>query len=214
MLEKPAMHLYSSFKTTAVSSAVVIFVLFLSLVTHAAGHHASGHGSSSSSHQTIHQGSGHGHSQIKHGGAAAIGEPGKVAETSRNIDLVMTDNRFAPESISVKKGETIRFRIMNKGEFVHEFSIGTAATHEEHQKEMEMMFEHGVLEPDKIHHDRMKMKMPDGRTMEHNDPNSVLIEPGKSAEIFWKFSTAAKLEFACNMPGHYQTGMMGPITIQ
>ena len=53
-----------------------------------------------------------------------------------------------------------------------------------------------------------------GKTMEHNDPNSVLLEPKKSAEIIWKFDTDASLEFACNVPGHYETGMVGKITIQ
>ena len=125
----------------------------------------------------------------------------------------MTDNRYSPENIEVKKGETIRFVVENKGEFVHEFNIGTARMHKAHQKEMMMMMEHGVLEPDKINHDKMKMDMGGGKTMEHNDPNSALVEPKKSAEIIWKFSSATKLEFACNVPGHYESGMVGKISI-
>ena len=76
---------------------------------------------------------------------------------------------------------------------------------------MEMMVEHGVLEADKINHARMKMDMGGGKTMEHNDPNSVLLEPGKTGEVIWKFSQPAKLEFACNVPGHYEAGMVGDI---
>ena len=49
--------------------------------------------------------------------------------------------------------------------------------------------------------------------MSHDEPNSVSIEPGKSAEIVWKFDTEAKLEFACNIPGHYDSGMAGPVNI-
>ena len=30
----------------------------------------------------------------------------------------------------------------------------------------------------------------------------------KKAEIIWKFNTEAKLEAACNIPGHYETGMI------
>ena len=60
----------------------------------------------------------------------------------------------------------------------------------------------------------MKMEMVDDHgnrhTMEHNDPNSVLIEPGKSAEIVWNFPHGGSLEFACNIPGHYDSGMVGP----
>ena len=66
-----------------------------------------------------------------------------------------------------------------------------------------------VLEADRINHERMKMDMGGGKTMEHDDPNSVLLEPGKSGEIIWKFTKATELEFACNVPGHYDAGMMG-----
>ena len=125
----------------------------------------------------------------------------------------MTDNLYSPENIEVKKGETVRFVLKNKGEFVHEFNIGTAKMHKAHQKEMMMMVEHGVLEPDKINYARMKMDMGGGKTMEHNDPNSALLEPTKSVQIIWKFDTDSKLEFACNIPGHYESGMVGNISI-
>jgi uncharacterized cupredoxin-like copper-binding protein len=91
---------------------------------------------------------------------------------------------------------------------------GTAAMHARHQKEMAMMFEHGAVGVDKIHHEKMNMDMGGGRTMKHDDPNSVLLEPGKSAEVIWKFSTNAKLEFACNVPGHYEAGMVGRFRIK
>ena len=74
-----------------------------------------------------------------------------------------------------------------------------------------MMMEHGVLEADKINRDMMKMDMGNGKTMEHNDPNSVLLEPKETAEVIWKFSDDAELEFACNVPGHYASGMMGEV---
>ena len=47
--------------------------------------------------------------------------------------------------------------------------------------------------------------------MKHDDPNSVLVEPGKTAELVWKFTQPTELEFACNIPGHYESGMAGPI---
>ena len=94
---------------------------------------------------------------------------------------------------------------------VHEFNIGTPDTHKEHRKEMMVMVDQGVLEADRINHDRMKM--PDGSTMKHDDPNSVLLEPGKRQEIIWKFSKLGKFEFACNVPGHYDAGMVGDITV-
>ena len=99
--------------------------------------------------------------------------------------------------------------LKNDGEFVHEFNIGTPEMHSAHQDEMAMMVEHGVLDPDKINYEMMKMDMGNGHTMEHNDPNSVPLEPGQSAEIIWKFAKPGELELACNVPGHYDSGMAG-----
>jgi len=150
-----------------------------------------------------------------HGGGhdekSAIGTPGKVADAVRTVEIKMFDNYYEPENISVSEGETIRFVIKNVGELVHEFSIGTAAMHAAHEKEMTMMIEHGALEIDKINHGMMKMDMGGGKTMEHNDPNSILLEPGKSGEVIWKFGKASAIEFACNVPGHYDAGMTGPV---
>lgn len=143
-----------------------------------------------------------------------IGAPGKAADVTRTIKITMEDNFFDMETIEVRAGETVKFQIENKGEFVHEFNLGTAAMHANHQKEMMMMMEHGALDADKIHMDKMKMDMGNGMTMEHDDPNSVLLEPGKTAEIIWTFPADTELEFACNVPGHYESGMMGKVRLQ
>ena len=182
-------------------AAVLTLTLSASTGALAAGKHRGGHGHGEAS-------GGHGH-----GGGTNIGTPGKTSDVSRTVRVMLTDNRFSPENIKVKKGETVRFILENKGEFVHEFNIGTAKMHMAHQKEMMLMVEHGVLEPDKINYAQMKMDMGGGKTMEHNDPNSKLLEPKKSNEIIWKFTSNATLEFACNIPGHYESGMVGKISI-
>lgn len=154
---------------------------------------------------------GHGHDDTQ-----AFGEAGKPSEASRTIEIVMGDNYFEPEKIAVQPGETIRFVVKNEGGFLHEFNIGTAATHAEHQKEMTTMMEHGMLTATGVDHDAMKMdhssKGMAGHV--HDDPNSVLVEPGKTQELVWTFAAATDLEFACNVPGHYETGMMGEIDMK
>ena len=149
----------------------------------------------------------HGHD---HGTKESIGESGKSSDATRTIEIKMFDN-YAPEEISVNFGETVRFVIQNSGEFVHEFNIATAKKHATLQKEMMLMMVHGTLEVDKINHAMMEMDTGDGRTMEHNDPNSVLQEPGMSGEVTWKFTRAGGLEFACNVPGHYDSDMLGQV---
>lgn len=49
--------------------------------------------------------------------------------------------------------------------------------------------------------------------MKRDDPNSVLVEPRKTAELTWAFGKATNLEFVCNIPGHYQAGMVGKLTV-
>lgn len=149
-----------------------------------------------------------------HHGDNSVGEPGKAENVSRTIDVTMMDNYYEPESISVEPGETIRFRVKNEGALVHEFNIGTANMHDAHQKEMQMMVEHGVIKDDRIDQEMMEMDMGNGHSMKHDDPNSVLMEPGESKEIIWTFTEAADLEFACNVPGHYQAGMYGDIEFE
>lgn len=148
----------------------------------------------------------------KHG-SAAIGEPAKASSATRTVEITLGDNFFEPESVQVKAGETIRFVLKNTGDFLHEFNIGTAAMHAEHQKEMAMMVEHGMLTPTGINQEMMKMdhsKM-GGHSMKHDDPNSVLLAPKETKELVWKFPRAGELEFACNIPGHYEAGMVGKV---
>jgi len=169
----------------------------------AAGSHEGGH---SKGHM---EGHGHGHAD-----GVAFGEPGKASEASRTVEITMADNYFEPENLVVQAGETVRFVVKNQGEFLHEFNIGTAAMHAQHQEEMMTMMEHGMLTPTGIDHEMMKMDHSEmgmsGHT--HDDPNSVLVEPGGSQELIWKFAKATNLEFACNVPGHYEAGMMGEIS--
>ncbi len=153
----------------------------------AAGSHAGGHGS-------------------------GIGQPGDAAAADRTIEITMGDNFFEPEDLAIRAGETIRFVLKNDGEFLHEFNLGTAAMHAAHQKEMMTMMEQGVLTPTGLDHSKMKMDHGSG-SMEHNDPNSVLIEPGTTKELVWRFAADTSLEFACNIPGHYESGMVGEIGV-
>ncbi|HET8802402.1 MAG TPA: cupredoxin domain-containing protein [Marinobacter sp.] len=149
-----------------------------------------------------------------HGHGAAIGEPGKAANADRTITVEMHDNYYQPESIEVRPGETIRFVVENQGALVHEFNIGTPEMHEAHQEEMKMMVEHGVIQGGKLNEDMMSMDMGNGHTMKHDDPNSILLEPGQSGEVVWTFAEKANIEFACNIPGHYQSGMYGEVNFQ
>ena len=140
-----------------------------------------------------------------------IGEKGKAEEIDRIITVKMYDNFYEPNEIKVKKGETIKFKVYNFGEFVHEFNIATKEMHLKHQPEMMKLVEHEILLANKIDKKKMKEMGKKDHSMSHSHSNSVLLEPNKNGEIIWKFNTEAKLEAACNIPGHYETGMVAKI---
>ncbi len=158
---------------------------------------------------------GHGSDQ-GHGGdhhSSEAGEPGKASDVTTTIEVVMYDNYYEPESISVKEGETVRFIVKNAGELVHEFNIGTAQMLIDHAPEMEMMVEHGVLEADKINHDVAKQMQDSMGHGMHEMANAALLEPGKTGELIWKFPKHAEIEFGCTVPGHYDAGMVGEFSL-
>ena len=140
-----------------------------------------------------------------------IGEKGKSSEIDRVIEIKMYDNYFEPKEIIVKKGETIKFIVSNYGELVHEFNIATKEMHIKHQPEMMKMVENQILLAHKIDKKKMKEMAKKDHSMAHSHSNSVLLEPNKIGEIIWKFNTDTKLEVACNVPGHYEVGMVADI---
>ena len=142
-----------------------------------------------------------------------IGEKGKLSEVNRTVEIKMYDNYFEPNEIKIKKGETIKFIVSNYGELVHEFNIATKEMHIKHQPEMMKMVEHEILLVDRIDKEKMKEMAKKDHSMAHSHSNSVLLEPNEIGEIIWKFSTNTNLEAACNVPGHYEIGMVADIKI-
>ena len=139
-----------------------------------------------------------------------IGEKGKSSEITKTITIKMHDNYYEPAEINVKKDETIKFIVINAGEQVHEFNIATKEMHIKHQPEMMMMVENEILLSDKVDKEKMK-QMEKNPLMGHSHSNSVLLSPGEKGELVWKFSNKAKIEAACNVPGHYEVGMIAKI---
>ncbi len=140
-----------------------------------------------------------------------IGEKGKAADVVKTINIKMFDNYYEPKVINVKKDETIKFVVYNHGELVHEFNIATKKMHLDHQPEMAKMVENEILLADKIDKKKMHEMSKKDHAMAHSHANSVLVEPNNKAEIIWKFNTNTSLEAACNIPGHYQAGMVAKI---
>ncbi|SOD99593.1 cupredoxin domain-containing protein [Caenispirillum bisanense] len=146
-----------------------------------------------------------------------FGAPADPAAATRTVEVVMRDNYFEPDALSVKAGDVVRFVIRNEGSALHQFHLGTAAMQAEEQKHMAMMVDHGMVGQHGMDHGKMKMDHGSHATMPamtHDAPNSVLVEPGKTVEVVWRFAAGADdLEVACTMPGHYEAGMTAPVAV-
>lgn len=132
------------------------------------------------------------------GHAMGGGKPGDAAKATRTVEIVATDNAFSLKSLQVRDGETVRFVIRNDGFETHEFLIGTAHEHAEHLEMMKAMIE-------------QQKKTGHAMPMDHHD-SGVTVLPGETATFVWTFARAANLQFACDIPGHYQDGMYGAIS--
>lgn len=125
----------------------------------------------------------------------AFGEPGNPAKVTRTVKIAMKDITFEPASLQVAQGETIRFVVTNASEVDHDFTIGDIKAQKAHRKEMAEMMQMGG----DMHHG--------------DDPNAISVKAGQTGELIWKFSRAGKLEFDCNIPGHFEAGMTGGIDV-
>jgi len=125
------------------------------------------------------------------GHGASIGAPGDAKRVTRTVKVTAADDlRFHPAKIAVKRGETVRLVVRNAGKIDHELVLGTA----------EELAEHAAL----------MRKFPG---MEHDEPNEVTVHPGETREIVWRFPRSGTVDFACLIPGHFDAGMKGKITV-
>ena len=131
-----------------------------------------------------------------------FGQTGSAQSVNKTLEVIMTDNNYDLKSLNINSGDTVHFKIKNQGQQVHEFTIATSDMHAQHQKEMLKHISEG------------HMSMTDkGNGAGHDHDNSLLLNPGEQGELIWTFNTADNLEFACNVPGHYQSGMVGYIGV-
>ena len=120
------------------------------------------------------------------------GIAGDAKAVGRTITLRMGDDmRFAPSHIEVREGETVRLRAQNQGKVMHEIVIGTKTELDQHA---EMMVKHPG--------------------MEHDEPYMAHVKPGQRGDIVWHFNRPGTFDFACLIPGHYEAGMTGTITVR
>ena len=108
---------------------------------------------------------------------------GGSSNADRTIDIEMRDIAFAPTSVDVRAGETVRFNFKNTGQVEHDAFIGDATAQDAHEKQMRDGHDHG------------------------KEANAVSVKPGKSASLTHTFDRPGQLLIGCHEPGHYTGGM-------
>lgn len=171
---------------------VGLFLTFSSFAL-AAGNHTGGHG---------HDDHAKKHDHGDHHKTSAVGAIGVEKNVTRTISITMleTDDGemlFEPAQFAVKADETIRLSFTNKGELDHEFVMDDDHGIEKHRKEMLAALESG----NHAHHD-------------HHGSNSISLKPGQTGEIIWQFTNDGQFQFACLIPGHFEAGMRGVLTVR
>ena len=124
--------------------------------------------------------------------ATAFGREGDPKKVRRVIRLTMTDAfRYSPSEFTVKRGETVKFIVRNEGRQLHEMILGT---------------------PDELKaHAKLMQRFPE---MEHADANMTHVKPGARGEMVWQFTQAGEFQFGCLLPGHFEAGMVGKVTVK
>jgi len=121
----------------------------------------------------------------------SVGAVGKLADVDRTISVSLLENDegqmlIESEELVFAKGETILFKIENKGVLEHEFVLDTLENNAGHKEEMREMA---------------------GMDMKHEDPNRILLDAGTSKDFVWTFENDGVFQVACLIPGHFESGM-------
>ncbi len=129
---------------------------------------------------------------VKAAEEAPFGVAADPRKAERTMRVEMADTmRFTPSEIRLKRGESVRFVIVNHGKILHEMVLGT-------------------LENLKKNADLLK-KNPG---MQHDEPYMAHVAAGKTGEIGWRFSKIGTFYYGCLIPGHFEAGMTGKVIVE
>ena len=99
---------------------------------------------------------------------------------------------FEPDQVEIKRGEQVKFVLKNDGKVDHEFMLDTRREQRQAQ-------------------DRRWRRT---RTWSTTTRTGSGSRPSGASEIVWRFTKAGTFEFACLIPGHYESGMHGTVVVK
>ncbi len=117
-----------------------------------------------------------------HADSAAPLGPGAVV-----VDVGIHHSRFSLDTLRVRPGTLVEFRVRNDDPIAHEFIVGDASVHARHERGTE--------------------------TAHPPVPGEVSVEALDVGSTFYRFDAAGRYEFACHLPGHLAFGMIGWVIV-
>ncbi|MFM2642872.1 copper-binding protein [Vibrio chagasii] len=125
-------------------------------------------------------------------GMSEVGMPATGAKPDKVVHVLLSDDMKITfkNKIEIEPNDVVQFVVMNTGKIDHEFSIGSAAEQLEHREMMKNMGNHA-----------------------HDSGSTVTVKPGKAKQLLWHFHGDNHVEFACNIPGHAEAGMVKAVTL-
>jgi uncharacterized cupredoxin-like copper-binding protein len=117
------------------------------------------------------------------GCAGSPGSPQGIEE----VRVTIEHSRFEPEEMTFPEGQEVRFVIRNTDPIDHEFILG--------DEEIQQIHEEGT----EAHHGAK--------------PGEISIPAGKTRVTTYTFTDQGELIYGCHLPGHYDFGMKGTVTV-
>ncbi|MEZ8437607.1 cupredoxin family protein [Vibrio splendidus] len=132
------------------------------------------------------------HSMMNMEGMSEVGMPATGAKPDKVVHVLLSDDMKITfkNTVDIEPNDVVQFVVMNTGKIDHEFSIGSASEQLEHREMMKNMGNHA-----------------------HDSGSTVTVKPGKAKQLLWHFHGDNNVEFACNIPGHAEAGMVKSLTL-
>lgn len=128
----------------------------------------------------------------------------------RTIEIDMLDIEFAPDSVEVADGETVKFVFHNEGAIAHDAFIGDEDAQSEHEEEMRSMDSGDVGDEMDDMGDEMEEH---GLHAMLGDEPAITVPVGETGDITYTFHAGDDVVIGCHQQGHYEAGMKIAVSI-
>jgi len=125
-------------------------------------------------------------------GMSEVGMPAQGVKPDKVVHVLLSDDMKITfkNKVDIEPNDVVQFVVMNTGKIDHEFSIGSVSEQLEHREMMKKMGNHA-----------------------HDSGSTVTVKPGKAKQMLWHFHGDNNVEFACNILGHAEAGMVKALTL-